>query len=264
MELAVFECYAGTGAEGLLAALVDAGADWGQLCARVVEAGLDLNALFTLSRGGQADTAHALLTPRRDTATTFGYGYDHDHDWDYPGQREATLPQAAFGLMHDHHDLEDLSSQGDTRASLGLATAQVREWVTKAPWPDGIKIRVQACLAALEAVDAMELSPWDTACILGACWALWDLSPALVACAPVCAGSTSPAGAVKLLLGQVICLAPAGGQPLTLAAAALVKGLSQLFDYLGPLRPSRVGHGPGCRVYLGKALPASQGELRVD
>ncbi len=269
MPTAFFDCFAGSGGDMIVAALLDAGADLNALRAEVARLGLEgvELAVENVRRGGLAGVRFVVREHGRDA---------DEHHHEHREHRES---------HHRHHH---------THRSL----TEILELIRTAGLPDRAADRAQRVFRRLgaaeaavhgvdvEAVHFHEVGAVDSIVdVVAACVALELLNVDRVLCSPIavgsgqieCAHGTLPVPApatARLLVGAATQQSPAAGEATTPTAAAVLTTLAEGYGPPPAMRIDAIGHGAGTRdgeavpnilrVFLGDQRADATGETLVE
>ena len=237
-----FHCFAGTAGDMTLGALIDAGADPGEVVAALNGLGLDGWAVtFEAVTRCTLRATHAVVVTEHEHEHEHGHGHEHDHEHHHAHHHEHRPYREIRALL----DRADLPPRVRTRAQATFRLLAEVEGRMHGVDPDEVELHEVGSLDAI--VD-----------IVGVCAALESLGIGRIACSPITTGM----GTVGAAHGRIPHPAPAvvemlarRGAPMigidstmelaTPTGVALMCALADTFGPLPAMAITAAGYGAG-------------------
>jgi uncharacterized protein (TIGR00299 family) protein len=265
MAVAYFDCFAGSGGDMIVAALLDAGADLDAIrrhIARLNIEGLELSAQCVRRNGlrGMYFSVHEHGRPAE------SHGGDDEHDHQH---------------RHSHRGLSDVLSLIGAAAMPDRAAERARAIFRRLAEAEAKVHGIAAGEVHFHEVGAVD----SIVDILGACLAMEQLGIDRVLCSPIALGSGTitcahgelpvPAPATaELVVGAAAVTGGIDGEATTPTAAAVLTTLAESFGQMPAMRVTAVGWGAGTRegrrlpnllrVFIGELDPAGGADAAVE
>lgn len=265
MAVAYFDCFAGSGGDMIVAALLDAGADLDAIrdhIARLKVEGLELQTEIVHRKGIRG--LHFKVHEHGQSAESHGGSDEHAHQH-----------------QHHHRGLSDVLALIDAAALGDRAAQRAREIFRRLA-----EAEAKVHGIAVEEVHFHEVGAVDSIVdILGACLAMEQLGIDRILCSPIALGSGTitcahgelpvPAPATaELVVGAATVAGGIDGEATTPTAAAVLTTLAQSYGPMPAMRVTAIGWGAGTRegkrlpnllrVFIGELDPAGETDAAVE
>ena len=265
MAVAYFDCFAGSGGDMIVAALLDAGADLDAIrdhIARLKIEGLELQT-ETVRRNGMRGI-HFSVHEHGRPAESHGGDDEHNHQH-----------------HHHHRGLTDVLSLIDAAALPDRAAERARAIFRRLAEAEAKVHGIAAGKVHFHEVGAVD----SIVDILGACLAMEQLGIDRILCSPIALGSGTitcahgelpvPAPATaELVVGATAVTGDIDGEATTPTAAAVLTTLAESYGPCPAMRVTAVGWGAGTRegkrlpnllrVFVGELDPAGGADAAVE